>query len=211
VTLDADRPALKQALVPVLEREIQEQASNKAVQATNARLAAAGYKPQVYSRPLNLFFLTEEGKRERLEPDAGGADCVEVTVRNTTRCHSQAELLALARQHPEQFSPNVVLRPLYQEMLLPNLAYIGGGAEVAYWFQLKDVFAAYGVPFPIVLLRNSALYRWPGRPGKAPEQSRRNQARNRLLAAHGPKGEAVSRGRPAGAQRQRAQHSDKQP
>jgi bacillithiol biosynthesis cysteine-adding enzyme BshC len=158
VTLDADRPELKQALVPVLEKEIREQASNAAVQATNARLSAAGYKPQVYSRPINLFFLTDDGKRERLEPDASGADCVQVTIRNTSRCHSQDELLALARQHPEQFSPNVVLRPLYQEMLLPNLCYIGGGAEVAYWFQLKDVFAAYGVPFPIVLLRNSALF-----------------------------------------------------
>ncbi len=158
VTLDADRPALKQALVPLLEKEIKEQVSNAAVQATNVRLTAAGYKPQVYSRPINLFFLTDEGKRERLEPDAGGADCVEVTIRNTARCHSQAELLALVRQHPEQFSPNVVLRPVYQEILLPNLAYIGGGAEVAYWFQLKDVFTAFGVPFPIVLPRNSAQY-----------------------------------------------------
>ncbi len=158
VTLDADRPALKQAFIPVLEQEIQHQASNAAVQATNARLTAAGYRPQVYSRPLNLFFITDQGLRERLEPDASGADCVEVTVRNTARCHSQEELLALARQQPERFSPNVVLRPLYQEILLPNLAYIGGGAEVAYWFQLKDVFAAFGVPFPIVLPRNSALY-----------------------------------------------------
>ena len=158
VTLDADRPALKQALVPLLEREIKEQVSNAAVQATNARLSAAGYKPQVFSRPLNLFYLTDDGKRERLEPDAGGADCVEVTVRNTAKCHTQEELLALARQHPEQFSPNVVLRPVYQEILLPNLAYIGGGAEVAYWFQLKDVFAAFGVPYPIVLPRNSAEY-----------------------------------------------------
>ncbi|MDO7875206.1 bacillithiol biosynthesis cysteine-adding enzyme BshC [Hymenobacter sp. ASUV-10] len=158
LTLDADHPALKRALVPVLEKEIQEQASNAAVQATNARLTAAGYKPQVYSRPLNLFFLTAEGQRQRLEPDASGADCVEVTIRNTARCHNREELLALARQQPEQFSPNVVLRPLYQEILLPNLAYIGGGAEVAYWFQLKDVFAAYGVPFPMVLPRNSAMY-----------------------------------------------------
>ena len=158
VTLDADRPALKQALVPLLEREIKEQTSNAAVQATNGRLTAAGYKPQVYSRPINLFFITDDGKRERLEPDATGADCVEVTVRNTAKCHSQAELLALARQYPEQFSPNVVLRPVYQELLLPNLAYIGGGAEVAYWFQLKDVFAAFGVLFPIVLPRNSAEY-----------------------------------------------------
>ncbi|WP_035563701.1 bacillithiol biosynthesis cysteine-adding enzyme BshC [Hymenobacter sp. IS2118] len=158
VTLDADRPALKQALVPLLEQEITAQVSNAAVQATNARLTAAGYKPQVYSRPLNLFFITDDGKRERLEPDTTGADCVEVTVRNTAKCHSQAELLDLARQHPEQFSPNVVLRPVYQELLLPNLAYIGGAAEVAYWFQLKDVFAAFGVPMPIVLPRNSAQY-----------------------------------------------------
>jgi bacillithiol biosynthesis cysteine-adding enzyme BshC len=158
VTLDADRPALKQALVPLLAKEIQGQVSNAAVQATNAQLTAAGYKPQVYSRPINLFFITDEGKRERLEPDANGADCVEVTIRNTAKCHSQAELLTLAQTHPEQFSPNVVLRPVYQEILLPNLVYIGGGAEVAYWFQLKDVFAAFGVPYPIVLPRNSAEY-----------------------------------------------------
>jgi bacillithiol biosynthesis cysteine-adding enzyme BshC len=159
VCLDADRPALKQALKPLLEKEIKEQFSNQAVQATNGRLTAAGYKPQVYSRPLNLFFLTDAGKRERLEPDAApGADCTQVTVRGTTRCHSQAELLALAAAEPERFSPNVVLRPVYQEILMPNLAYIGGGAEVAYWFQLKDVFAALGVPYPIVLPRNSAMY-----------------------------------------------------
>jgi bacillithiol biosynthesis cysteine-adding enzyme BshC len=159
VCIDADRPALKQALKPLLEKEIKEQFSNQAVQATNAQLTAAGYKPQVYSRPLNLFFLTDEGKRERLEPDAApGADCTQVTVRGTARCHSQAELLALAAAEPERFSPNVVLRPVYQEILLPNLAYIGGGAEVAYWFQLKDVFAALGVPYPIVLPRNSAMY-----------------------------------------------------
>jgi bacillithiol biosynthesis cysteine-adding enzyme BshC len=158
VTLDADRPALKQALVPLLNKEIGEQVSNAAVQATNGRLTAAGYKPQVYSRPINLFFITDEGKRERLEPDASGADCVEVTIRNTAKCHSQAELLELAQTHPEQFSPNVVLRPVYQEILLPNLVYIGGGAEVAYWFQLKDVFAAFNVPYPIVLPRNSAEY-----------------------------------------------------
>ncbi|MVN76173.1 bacillithiol biosynthesis cysteine-adding enzyme BshC [Hymenobacter sp. HMF4947] len=159
VCIDADRPALKQALKPLLEKELREQFSNQAVQATNAQLTAAGYKPQVYSRPLNLFFITDEGKRERLEPDATpGADCTQVTVRGTARCHSQAELMAMAAAEPERFSPNVVLRPVYQEILLPNLAYIGGGAEVAYWFQLKDVFAALGVPYPLVLPRNSAMY-----------------------------------------------------
>ena len=142
VTLDADRPALKQALLPVLEKEISGQVSNAAVQATNARLEAAGYKPQVFSRPLNLFIINADGQRQRLEPGPGGPD----------------DLLAQARQNPAQFSPNVVLRPVYQEVLLPNLAYIGGAAEVAYWGQLKDVFAAFGVPLPIVVPRNSALY-----------------------------------------------------
>jgi uncharacterized protein YllA (UPF0747 family) len=52
----------------------------------------------------------------------------------------------------------VVLRPVYQELLMPNLCYIGGGAEVAYWFQLKAVFDQLGVPYPIVLPRNSAMY-----------------------------------------------------
>jgi bacillithiol biosynthesis cysteine-adding enzyme BshC len=159
VCLDADRPALKQALKPVLRQELENQISNQAVQATNAQLTAAGYKPQVYSRPLNLFFLTDENKRERLEPDTTpGADCTQVTVHGTSRCYSQAELLALADAEPERFSPNVVLRPVYQELLLPNLAYIGGGAEVAYWFQLKGVFDQLGVTYPIVLPRNSAMY-----------------------------------------------------
>ena len=158
VCLDADRADLKQALVPVLEREILTQTSNHAVQATNALLEMAGYKPQVYSRPLNLFFLAETGQRERLEVDAAGPDGAQIAGRGAGPGHSRPELLALARQHPARFSPNVVLRPVYQELLLPNVCYIGGGAEVAYWGQLKDVFAANEVVFPMVLLRNSALY-----------------------------------------------------
>ncbi|GAB2458593.1 putative cysteine ligase BshC [Hymenobacter qilianensis] len=153
VCLDADTPALKQALVPALEQEISAQASFKAVQATNEQLTNAGYKPQVYARPLNLFFLTDEGQRERIEPESDA-----FVVRNTELRYTTEELLTLARQQPECFSPNVVLRPLYQELLLPNLCYIGGGAEVAYWFQLKQVFADNKVPFPILLLRNSGLY-----------------------------------------------------
>jgi bacillithiol biosynthesis cysteine-adding enzyme BshC len=137
----------------VIEQEISAQASYKAVQKTDEQLTAAGYKPQVYARPLNLFFLTDEGQRERIEPDGDA-----FVVRNTDRRYTADELLNLGRQQPECFSPNVVLRPLYQELLLPNLAYIGGGAEVAYWFQLKQVFADNKVPFPVLLLRNSGLY-----------------------------------------------------
>ena len=67
------------------------------------------------------------------------------------------EIRAEYEKNPERFSPNVVLRPLYQEMILPNLSYIGGPSEVPYWLQLKSVFDHYDVPFPILLPRNFAL------------------------------------------------------
>ena len=60
-------------------------------------------------------------------------------------------------KHPERFSPNVIARPLYQEVILPNLCYIGGGGELAYWLELKSYFEALGVSFPMLLLRYSAL------------------------------------------------------
>jgi len=59
--------------------------------------------------------------------------------------------------HPERFSPNVIMRPLYQEIILPNLAYIGGGGELAYWLELKSFFDEVEVQFPMLMLRNSAL------------------------------------------------------
>src|SRR5690606_21652888 len=75
----------------------------------------------------------------------------------TNTVFTKDEIINELHNHPEKFSPNVVLRPLLQEMLLPNLAYIGGGGELAYWFQLKDVFKAFDVPFPILMLRNSVM------------------------------------------------------
>jgi uncharacterized protein YllA (UPF0747 family) len=61
-------------------------------------------------------------------------------------------------EHPERFSPNVILRPIYQELILPNLAYIGGGGELAYWTERKKQFEFYGVPFPILIRRNSVQW-----------------------------------------------------
>ena len=60
--------------------------------------------------------------------------------------------------NPEDYSPNVLMRPLFQEIVLPNLAYVGGGAEVAYWMQLKTAFEQEQIPFPILVLRNSILW-----------------------------------------------------
>ncbi|MHC2990862.1 bacillithiol biosynthesis cysteine-adding enzyme BshC [Pontibacter sp. HJ8] len=152
VGIDGDHAALKQALTPVVERELTEHLSNQLVEETNARLEKLGYKPQVFSRQINLFYL-KDGLRERIVQEG---DTYQVL--NTDCRFSRQEILQEASQHPERFSPNVILRPLYEELVLPNLAYIGGGAEVAYWFQLRKVFEAYQVPFPVLMLRNSALY-----------------------------------------------------
>ncbi|WP_299826295.1 bacillithiol biosynthesis cysteine-adding enzyme BshC [uncultured Pontibacter sp.] len=152
VSIDGDDAKLKRALIPVVEKELTAQLSNKLVEEANAQLEKLDYKAQVYSREINLFYL-QDNLRERIVQEEG-----KYKVLNTDISYTLEEILQEAKEHPERFSPNVILRPLYEELVLPNLAYIGGGAEVAYWFQLKKVFEAYNVAFPVLMLRNSALY-----------------------------------------------------
>jgi len=78
-------------------------------------------------------------------------------IKDTQLKFSEKEMLDLVENEPERFSPNALMRPLYQECILPNLCYIGGGAEIAYWLELKNYFEAEKIPFPVLLLRNSAL------------------------------------------------------
>ncbi|HPW87360.1 MAG TPA: bacillithiol biosynthesis BshC, partial [Chitinophagales bacterium] len=78
-------------------------------------------------------------------------------VLNTDRVFSQEEILAELETHPERFSPNVILRPLFQQMMLPSVMYIGGGGEVSYWLQLRTLFAHFGTAFPQLMVRNSFM------------------------------------------------------
>ncbi|MEI9810861.1 MAG: bacillithiol biosynthesis BshC [Bacteroidota bacterium] len=70
---------------------------------------------------------------------------------------TETELLEELENHPEYFSPNVILRGIFQETILPDIVFIGGGGELAYWLQYGDMFAHYKVPFPVLVLRNSFL------------------------------------------------------
>jgi bacillithiol biosynthesis cysteine-adding enzyme BshC len=142
---------LKKALTPVIKNELTQNLAFQLVNRTNETLAAY-YKPQVLAREINLFYL-EDGLRERIVEENGV-----FKVLNADLTFTAEEIKKLVETNPEKFSPNVILRPLYQELVLPNLAYFGGGAEVAYWLQLKSIFENYSVPFPILMLRNSALY-----------------------------------------------------
>lgn len=152
VCIDADDAELKRVFAPVVRDELIQQTSGHLVQQQTEKLSALGYKTVIAPRDINLFYLDDQ-IRERIEHKDGT-----FRVLNTKLRFSEDELLTLLDEHPERFSPNVVLRPLYQETILPNLAYIGGPSEVPYWLQLKLVFDRYQTPFPMLMPRNFALY-----------------------------------------------------
>ncbi len=152
VVLNMNHPVLKRHFIPVLRAELLEQVSQRLVGEATERLNAAGFKTQATPREINLFYLVK-GLRERIVQEG---DVYKVL--NTELVFPREAMLDEVEQHPERFSPNVVLRPLYQEMILPNLAYIGGGGELAYWLERKPLFEHFGVNFPMLVRRNSALW-----------------------------------------------------
>lgn len=158
VVLLPDNAALKNQMTKLFEDDLLHQTASGIVEKTDKKLQAAGYKVQAHPREINLFYLLND-KRERIEKQGtryqptGQAGKAQGTGLDL----SEDELKKELQEHPERFSPNVILRGLYQETILPNLAFIGGGGETAYWLQLKDLFDHYKVPFPVLVLRNSFL------------------------------------------------------
>lgn len=153
VIIDANDKALKRLFMPYVEKELISQTSFRTVNATNAKLSSVSddYSIQVNPREINLFYI-KENLRERIVYEDET-----FKVLNTNIVWSRSEILKHLDEVPERFSPNVIMRPLYQEVILPNLCYIGGGGESAYWMQLKSYFDTVDVTFPILLLRNSVL------------------------------------------------------
>ena len=151
VILDGDDATLKRLFIPYIEQELIDQNSFKEVSASIEDLQTS-YDIQVNPREINLFYLTDE-IRERIVYENGIYRVVDTDI-----TWDKKGMLKHVNEHPERFSPNVLMRPLYQEVILPNLSYIGGGGELAYWFELKRYFEAVKVPFPILLLRNSVLF-----------------------------------------------------
>lgn len=150
VIVDADDRELKSLAVPFFETELTQQVSHQEVTKTLDQWNS-NYKVQVNPREINLFYLTNAGRyRIVKKEDRFYLDGAEDSF-------SENEILQELHDYPERFSPNVIMRPLYQEIILPNLCYIGGGGEIAYWLQLKSYFESQEIPFPILLLRNSAM------------------------------------------------------
>lgn len=152
VILDPDKPQLKRLFENVIKEEIQNSTISNCVKNTTEKIKQSGFETQVFPRDVNLFFI-DGNARQRIDRIEKGKFLLlpETYI-------SEKELLEKVNKHPECFSPNVVLRPLYQETILPNIAYIGGPAEVSYWLQLKDAFENMNVHFPVILPRNFNLY-----------------------------------------------------
>lgn len=151
VIIDAQEKELKKHFVPYAKNELFERVSEKKTAETVNKLNDLDYGIQVNPREINLFYLTKEFRKRIIQKDE------KFFVNDTNIGWSRDEMKKELENHPERFSPNVILRPLYQEVLLPNLCYIGGGGELSYWLELRSFFEAEKVTFPILLLRNSAL------------------------------------------------------
>lgn len=152
VIVDGNDRALKQLFIPVIEQELKSKSSFEHVSNTTEKLNELGIGAQVTPREINLFY-GKDGVRARIEVNGNGFKVVDHDI----KWDSFEAIKEAYTKFPEQFSPNVILRPVYQEVILPNLCYIGGGGELAYWFQLKEAFKSFSIPFPMLLLRNSAL------------------------------------------------------
>ena len=183
VVYDAADPTTKPLVAPLFARELATPGeTSRLAAAAGAELEAAGYKTQVAPGADATALFALGGVREPIKRSGDGFAVGERQV-------AAAELVAHATAHPERFSPNVLLRPLVQDTLFPTVAYVGGPSEVAYFAQLKGVYAHFGVPMPLIVPRATATVvdgaglRFLQRPGVqlGALQARDDGALNRLL------------------------------
>lgn len=150
IIIDGDQIELKKMLIPVLQEELKSSFSFHAVSNTNLELEKENIKLQVHPREINLFYLQDQ-KRDRVILNEDKQFIID------SKSFSLDQLLKLIEEQPQNFSPNVVLRPVYQETILPNLCYVGGAGEIAYWLQLKGVFDELQLTYPMIQVRNSLM------------------------------------------------------
>jgi bacillithiol biosynthesis cysteine-adding enzyme BshC len=150
IVLIPDNAAFKRAMLPIFEEDLFHQIPSGIVEKTITELSN-DYKVQANPREINLFYL-KDNLRGRIEK-AGD----KFIIHDSTLSFDEKEMKEELQKYPERFSPNVILRGIFQETILPNIAFIGGGGEMAYWLELKNLFANYKVPYPMLILRNSFL------------------------------------------------------
>ncbi len=149
--IDGDHPELKKEMTDVFRNELLDQNLFQTTQNTVSFLSEKYGKVQVNPREINLFYLSETRNRIEFRDE-------KYHVVDTEISFTKKEIIAELEDYPEKFSPNALLRPVYQETILPNLVYVGGNAEIMYWLELKAYFAFLHLPFPVLIPRNSLLF-----------------------------------------------------
>lgn len=134
VILDGNDARLKAEFTEIIKDDIQNNTNYKIVTETASQLKKAGYDVRVNPREINVFKLTNN---DRIRIDKATPEVLDLK--------------------PEEYSPNVVLRPLYQQKILPNLAYVGGPGELAYWLEYKNMFDHHKINFPVLIPRNFVM------------------------------------------------------
>ncbi len=152
VIVSMDNKAMKAAFSNVIKEELIQSKSQELVLQTQEELEKTfGFKAQAHAREINLFYLNAEGRR-RIVKEKNQYSVIGSDIR-----WSEDQILKEVNKFPENFSPNVILRPIYQESIFPNVAYVGGGGELAYWMERKSLFNHYKTFFPVLIRRNSAM------------------------------------------------------
>lgn len=152
VVIDGDDRELKKSFSNIFWEELKSQTLANAWKEQTEKLEQESGASQLHIRDINVFYI-ENNYRSRIKEVEGEYQTIDGQLKWTEK-----ELQSVLEQHPEKFSPNASLRPVYQEYVLPNLAYIGGPGEMSYWLQLKSGFDAVNVFFPVLFLRNSVYF-----------------------------------------------------
>lgn len=151
IFIDAAHPDLKDLGKDVFYTEIaQNSPSTQSALETSQKLTQKNYHTQIqlHEGISNLFLVEDERDSIQFRNN-------EYNIKGKPQTFNKDELLQLLEKQPHKFSPNVLLRPLYQDRLLPTVAYVGGLSEVAYFAQMKDVYESFNLPMPIIYPRKS--------------------------------------------------------
>ncbi len=149
IFLNSNDTEIKQLLLPVFRRELADTPRSCQLVIDQSAILERQYHAQVKPRSINLFLFHEKG-RYPIEPHPNG-----YFLKGTRQHYTKSELDALLNQRPEMFSPNVVLRPICQDTLLPTITYVAGPSELAYFGQYSTLYKEFGIPQPIIYPRAS--------------------------------------------------------
>jgi len=150
LVLSMDNKPMKTLITDVILEEVIHQKNKALIESTQSKIAEKGFNTQTHVRDINFFYFTEKNQRLRIEKEGEHFNIVGSNI-----SFSESEIKAEIKNYPERFSPNVNMRPIFQESVFPNLAYLGGGGELAYWLERTEQFDYHKIPFPVLMRRNS--------------------------------------------------------